>query len=200
MIDAAFIMRENNSFSLGPGRVWTSFIVMAWSRIGLESKFLRAMQLRLADVNRMSFCNFSKTNCESAPNIRQHQTSLLPEQHHLVDFTETSSLTDRQRERDFRIYIFLLIIKCYTDQYSYLLKQYNYQNWKEEVRQSHSRWYWSLQQIKRRDSVCCCCCSYEKYYVMCSLTHNGKNLFKPVQSKRARTYRSFFYHAKWDEL
>lgn len=42
--------------------------------------------------------------------------------------------------------------------------------------------------------------SYEKYYVMCSLTHNGKNLFKPVQSKRARTYRSFFYHAKWDEL
>lgn len=52
------------------------------------------------------------------------------------------------------------------------------------------------------DSVCVLflCCSYEKYYVMCSLTHNGKNLFKPVQSKRARTYRSFFYHAKWDEL
>ncbi|XP_072290570.1 phosphatidylinositol 4-phosphate 3-kinase C2 domain-containing subunit alpha [Eucyclogobius newberryi] len=41
--------------------------------------------------------------------------------------------------------------------------------------------------------------SFEKYFVMCSLTHNGKNLFKPVQSKRVGTYRSFFYHAKWDE-
>lgn len=51
-----------------------------------------------------------------------------------------------------------------------------------------------------RHCVLLLCCSYEKYYVMCSLTHNGKNLFKPVQSKRARTYRSFFYHAKWDEL
>uniref|UniRef100_A0A8C7YLA2 Phosphatidylinositol 4-phosphate 3-kinase C2 domain-containing subunit alpha n=1 Tax=Oryzias sinensis TaxID=183150 RepID=A0A8C7YLA2_9TELE len=29
-----------------------------------------------------------------------------------------------------------------------------------------------------------CCFSYEKYFLMCSLTHNGKNLFKPVQSKR----------------
>lgn len=35
---------------------------------------------------------------------------------------------------------------------------------------------------------------------MCSLTHNGKNLFKPVQSKRVGTYKSFFYHVKWDEL
>ncbi|XP_053740686.1 phosphatidylinositol 4-phosphate 3-kinase C2 domain-containing subunit alpha [Synchiropus splendidus] len=42
--------------------------------------------------------------------------------------------------------------------------------------------------------------SYEKYYVTCSLTHNGKNLFKPVQSKKVGTYRSFFYHIKWDEL
>lgn len=44
------------------------------------------------------------------------------------------------------------------------------------------------------------CCSFEKYFVMCSLTHNGKTLFKPVQSKRVGTYRSFFYHVKWDEL
>uniref|UniRef100_A0AAQ4PT58 Phosphatidylinositol-4-phosphate 3-kinase catalytic subunit type 2 alpha n=1 Tax=Gasterosteus aculeatus aculeatus TaxID=481459 RepID=A0AAQ4PT58_GASAC len=44
------------------------------------------------------------------------------------------------------------------------------------------------------------CCSYEKYFLMCSLTHNGKNLFKPVQSKRVGTYKSFFYHIKWDEL
>uniref|UniRef100_A0A665X0Z9 Phosphatidylinositol 4-phosphate 3-kinase C2 domain-containing subunit alpha n=1 Tax=Echeneis naucrates TaxID=173247 RepID=A0A665X0Z9_ECHNA len=42
--------------------------------------------------------------------------------------------------------------------------------------------------------------SYEKYFLMCSLTHNGKNLFKPVQSKRVGTYKSFFYHVKWDEL
>ncbi|XP_042268713.1 phosphatidylinositol 4-phosphate 3-kinase C2 domain-containing subunit alpha [Thunnus maccoyii] len=42
--------------------------------------------------------------------------------------------------------------------------------------------------------------SYEKYFLMCSLTHNGKNLFKPIQSKRVGTYKSFFYHVKWDEL
>uniref|UniRef100_A0A667XSV6 Phosphatidylinositol-4-phosphate 3-kinase catalytic subunit type 2 alpha n=1 Tax=Myripristis murdjan TaxID=586833 RepID=A0A667XSV6_9TELE len=42
--------------------------------------------------------------------------------------------------------------------------------------------------------------SYEKYYLMCALTHNGKNLFKPVQSKKVGTYKSFFYHIKWDEL
>ncbi|KAF7654876.1 hypothetical protein LDENG_00063620 [Lucifuga dentata] len=42
--------------------------------------------------------------------------------------------------------------------------------------------------------------SYEKYFLMCALTHNGKNLFKPVQSKRVGTYKSFFYHIKWDEL
>lgn len=45
-----------------------------------------------------------------------------------------------------------------------------------------------------------CCFSYEKYFLMCALTHNGKNLFKPVQSKRVGTYKSFFYHVKWDEL
>ncbi|XP_015239976.1 PREDICTED: phosphatidylinositol 4-phosphate 3-kinase C2 domain-containing subunit alpha [Cyprinodon variegatus] len=42
--------------------------------------------------------------------------------------------------------------------------------------------------------------SYEKYFLMCSLTHNGKNLFKPVHSRRVGTYKSFFYHIKWDEL
>uniref|UniRef100_A0A3B3VTG1 Phosphatidylinositol 4-phosphate 3-kinase C2 domain-containing subunit alpha n=1 Tax=Poecilia latipinna TaxID=48699 RepID=A0A3B3VTG1_9TELE len=42
--------------------------------------------------------------------------------------------------------------------------------------------------------------SYEKYFLICSLTHNGKNLFKPVHSKRVGTYKSFFYHVKWDEL
>lgn len=42
--------------------------------------------------------------------------------------------------------------------------------------------------------------SYEKYYLMCSLTHNGKNLFKPIQSKKVGTYKNFFYHIKWDEL
>lgn len=42
--------------------------------------------------------------------------------------------------------------------------------------------------------------SFEKYFVMCALTHNGKNLFKPVQSKRVGTYRSFFYHVRWDDL
>ncbi|KAJ7998180.1 hypothetical protein DPEC_G00219920 [Dallia pectoralis] len=41
---------------------------------------------------------------------------------------------------------------------------------------------------------------YEKYYLMCALTHNGKNLFKPIQSKKVGTYKSFFYHIKWDEL
>uniref|UniRef100_A0AAY5EI93 Phosphatidylinositol-4-phosphate 3-kinase n=1 Tax=Electrophorus electricus TaxID=8005 RepID=A0AAY5EI93_ELEEL len=43
-------------------------------------------------------------------------------------------------------------------------------------------------------------CSYEKYYLMCSLMHNGRNLFKPIQSKKVGTYKSFFYHIKWDEL
>ncbi|XP_065139171.1 phosphatidylinositol 4-phosphate 3-kinase C2 domain-containing subunit alpha [Paramisgurnus dabryanus] len=42
--------------------------------------------------------------------------------------------------------------------------------------------------------------SFEKYYLMCALTHNSKNLFKPVQSKKVGTYKSFFYHIKWDEL
>ncbi|XP_062402676.1 phosphatidylinositol 4-phosphate 3-kinase C2 domain-containing subunit alpha [Sardina pilchardus] len=42
--------------------------------------------------------------------------------------------------------------------------------------------------------------SYEKYYLMCALTHNTRNLFKPVQSKKVGTYKSFFYHIKWDEL
>uniref|UniRef100_A0A4W4FJG2 Phosphatidylinositol 4-phosphate 3-kinase C2 domain-containing subunit alpha n=1 Tax=Electrophorus electricus TaxID=8005 RepID=A0A4W4FJG2_ELEEL len=42
--------------------------------------------------------------------------------------------------------------------------------------------------------------SYEKYYLMCSLMHNGRNLFKPIQSKKVGTYKSFFYHIKWDEL
>ncbi|XP_069754328.1 phosphatidylinositol 4-phosphate 3-kinase C2 domain-containing subunit alpha isoform X2 [Narcine bancroftii] len=42
--------------------------------------------------------------------------------------------------------------------------------------------------------------SFEKYFLMCSLTHNGKDLFKPVQSKKVGTYRSFFYRIKWDEL
>ncbi|KAM9854348.1 phosphatidylinositol 4-phosphate 3-kinase C2 domain-containing subunit alpha [Aulostomus maculatus] len=42
--------------------------------------------------------------------------------------------------------------------------------------------------------------SYEKYFLVCSLTHNGKNLFKPVQSKRVGTYKNYFYHIKWDEL
>uniref|UniRef100_A0AAR2J9G2 Phosphatidylinositol-4-phosphate 3-kinase n=1 Tax=Pygocentrus nattereri TaxID=42514 RepID=A0AAR2J9G2_PYGNA len=45
-----------------------------------------------------------------------------------------------------------------------------------------------------------CSSSYEKYYLMCALTHNGRNLFKPVQSKKVGTYKSFFYHIKWDEL
>ncbi|KAL0967958.1 hypothetical protein UPYG_G00260330 [Umbra pygmaea] len=42
--------------------------------------------------------------------------------------------------------------------------------------------------------------SYEKYFLMCALTHNGRNLFKPIQSKKVGTYKSFFYHIKWDEL
>ncbi|KAJ8396685.1 hypothetical protein AAFF_G00015230 [Aldrovandia affinis] len=42
--------------------------------------------------------------------------------------------------------------------------------------------------------------SYEKYYLMCALTHNGRNLFKPVQSQKVGAYKSFFYHIKWDEL
>lgn len=42
--------------------------------------------------------------------------------------------------------------------------------------------------------------SYEKYYLVCSLTHNGKDLFKPVQSKKVGTYKNFFYLIKWDEL
>ncbi|XP_051512306.1 phosphatidylinositol 4-phosphate 3-kinase C2 domain-containing subunit alpha-like [Myxocyprinus asiaticus] len=42
--------------------------------------------------------------------------------------------------------------------------------------------------------------SFEKYYLICALTHNSRNLFKPVQSKKVGTYKSFFYHIKWDEL
>ncbi|KAM9377353.1 phosphatidylinositol 4-phosphate 3-kinase C2 domain-containing subunit alpha isoform 1-T2 [Pholidichthys leucotaenia] len=42
--------------------------------------------------------------------------------------------------------------------------------------------------------------SFEKYFLVCSLIHNDRNLFKPVQSKRVGTYKSFFYHIKWDEL
>ncbi|XP_029289627.1 LOW QUALITY PROTEIN: phosphatidylinositol 4-phosphate 3-kinase C2 domain-containing subunit alpha [Cottoperca gobio] len=45
--------------------------------------------------------------------------------------------------------------------------------------------------------------SYEKYFLMCSLTHNGKNLFKPVpvqESGHTGTYKNFLYHIKWNEL
>uniref|UniRef100_A0A8C5LJE9 Phosphatidylinositol-4-phosphate 3-kinase catalytic subunit type 2 alpha n=1 Tax=Jaculus jaculus TaxID=51337 RepID=A0A8C5LJE9_JACJA len=42
--------------------------------------------------------------------------------------------------------------------------------------------------------------NYEKYYLVCSLSHNGKDLFKPVQSKKVGTYKNFFYLIKWDEL
>uniref|UniRef100_A0A8D0CEN7 Phosphatidylinositol 4-phosphate 3-kinase C2 domain-containing subunit alpha n=1 Tax=Salvator merianae TaxID=96440 RepID=A0A8D0CEN7_SALMN len=42
--------------------------------------------------------------------------------------------------------------------------------------------------------------TYEKYYFVCSLTHNGRDLFKPVQSKKVGTYKNFFYLIKWDEL
>lgn len=42
--------------------------------------------------------------------------------------------------------------------------------------------------------------SFEKYYIICSLMYNGKDLFKPVQSKKVGTYKSFFYLVKWDEL
>nr|DBA17690.1 TPA: hypothetical protein GDO54_003101 [Pyxicephalus adspersus] len=42
--------------------------------------------------------------------------------------------------------------------------------------------------------------SLEKYYLMCSLMYNGRDLFKPVQSKKVGTYKSFFYLVKWDEL
>ncbi|KAE8606011.1 hypothetical protein XENTR_v10010566 [Xenopus tropicalis] len=41
---------------------------------------------------------------------------------------------------------------------------------------------------------------FEKYYLVCSLIHNGKDKFKPVQSKKVGTYKSFFYLVKWDEL
>ncbi|XP_073515143.1 phosphatidylinositol 4-phosphate 3-kinase C2 domain-containing subunit alpha isoform X2 [Phyllobates terribilis] len=42
--------------------------------------------------------------------------------------------------------------------------------------------------------------SLEKYYLVCSLLYNGRDLFKPVQSKKVGTYKSFFYLVKWDEL
>ncbi|KAG9463955.1 hypothetical protein GDO78_020733, partial [Eleutherodactylus coqui] len=42
--------------------------------------------------------------------------------------------------------------------------------------------------------------SFEKYYMVCSLLYNGRDLFKPVQSKKVGTYKSFFYLVKWDEL
>uniref|UniRef100_A0A8C4LJ90 Phosphatidylinositol-4-phosphate 3-kinase catalytic subunit type 2 alpha n=1 Tax=Equus asinus asinus TaxID=83772 RepID=A0A8C4LJ90_EQUAS len=41
---------------------------------------------------------------------------------------------------------------------------------------------------------------YEKYYLICSLSYNGKDLFKPIQSKKVGTYKNFFYLIKWDEL
>ncbi|KAG8438439.1 hypothetical protein GDO86_008934, partial [Hymenochirus boettgeri] len=41
---------------------------------------------------------------------------------------------------------------------------------------------------------------FEKYFLVCSLLHNGKDIFKPVQSKKVGTYKSFFYLVKWDEL
>uniref|UniRef100_A0A8C5QNM3 Phosphatidylinositol 4-phosphate 3-kinase C2 domain-containing subunit alpha n=1 Tax=Leptobrachium leishanense TaxID=445787 RepID=A0A8C5QNM3_9ANUR len=42
--------------------------------------------------------------------------------------------------------------------------------------------------------------SFEKYFLVCSLVHNGKDTFKPIQSKKVGTYKSFFYLVKWDEL
>ncbi|XP_029412140.1 phosphatidylinositol 4-phosphate 3-kinase C2 domain-containing subunit alpha [Nannospalax galili] len=42
--------------------------------------------------------------------------------------------------------------------------------------------------------------NFEKYYLICSLSHNGKDLFKPIQSKKVGTYKNFFYLIKWDEL
>uniref|UniRef100_A0A8C4LAV1 Phosphatidylinositol 4-phosphate 3-kinase C2 domain-containing subunit alpha n=1 Tax=Equus asinus asinus TaxID=83772 RepID=A0A8C4LAV1_EQUAS len=42
--------------------------------------------------------------------------------------------------------------------------------------------------------------NYEKYYLICSLSYNGKDLFKPIQSKKVGTYKNFFYLIKWDEL
>ncbi|XP_069594558.1 phosphatidylinositol 4-phosphate 3-kinase C2 domain-containing subunit alpha isoform X1 [Ranitomeya imitator] len=42
--------------------------------------------------------------------------------------------------------------------------------------------------------------SLEKYYLVCSLLYNGRDLFKPVQSKKVGTYKSFFYLVKWNEL
>ncbi|KAJ8777646.1 hypothetical protein J1605_014299 [Eschrichtius robustus] len=42
--------------------------------------------------------------------------------------------------------------------------------------------------------------NYEKYFLICSLTYNGKDLFKPIQSKKVGTYKNFFYLIKWDEL
>lgn len=45
-----------------------------------------------------------------------------------------------------------------------------------------------------------CSYSYEKYYMVCALMHNDRNLLKPVKSKKVRIYKSFFYHIKWDEL
>ncbi|XP_053418307.1 phosphatidylinositol 4-phosphate 3-kinase C2 domain-containing subunit alpha isoform X1 [Nycticebus coucang] len=42
--------------------------------------------------------------------------------------------------------------------------------------------------------------NYEKYYLVCSLSHNGRDLFKPIQSKKVGTYKNFFYLIKWDEL
>ncbi|KAI5620325.1 phosphatidylinositol 4-phosphate 3-kinase C2 domain-containing subunit alpha isoform X2, partial [Silurus asotus] len=42
--------------------------------------------------------------------------------------------------------------------------------------------------------------SYEKFYIMCSLMHNGGNLLKPIKSKKVGIYKSFFYHIKWDEM
>uniref|UniRef100_A0A8D2L6F9 Phosphatidylinositol-4-phosphate 3-kinase catalytic subunit type 2 alpha n=1 Tax=Varanus komodoensis TaxID=61221 RepID=A0A8D2L6F9_VARKO len=60
-------------------------------------------------------------------------------------------------------------------------------------------------QLLTRNSICrdlarTVSTNYEKYYLVCSLTHNGKDLFKPVQSKKVGTYKNFFYLIKWDEL
>ncbi|KAM4018291.1 LOW QUALITY PROTEIN: phosphatidylinositol 4-phosphate 3-kinase C2 domain-containing subunit alpha [Anomaloglossus baeobatrachus] len=42
--------------------------------------------------------------------------------------------------------------------------------------------------------------SFEKYYIVCSLLYNGRDVLKPVHSKKVGTYKSFFYLVKWDEL
>uniref|UniRef100_A0A674ISL5 Uncharacterized protein n=1 Tax=Terrapene triunguis TaxID=2587831 RepID=A0A674ISL5_9SAUR len=43
------------------------------------------------------------------------------------------------------------------------------------------------------------CCSYEDFYLSCSLTHGGKELCSPLQTRKAHVYKYLFHLIIWDQ-